>query len=158
MKLQQEDIIKYLASVLYIIRLGGTISPKGSEFILQIQKRIGAQQSELLQAYSAAECSSFKLTPFSRFSTNVQLLEDIVIASIIDDIVVESEKNAVVGFAIGIDISQDQLTKIYQDAKASVDSFSTSQRCPNCTMDILLYAKFCSECGSSLSEFSEMAL
>jgi hypothetical protein len=127
MKLSRDEVMRYLASVAHVTRLDGKLCSKETEHMNEILKRIGAGKSELSQACSLAEDGAFRLAPLSRFSLNVQLLEDLIVACLIDGTVDVAEQKPVVEFAISAGISQEQLSMIAKDANAIIASFSESK-------------------------------
>jgi hypothetical protein len=122
MKLPEEELIRYLATVVHVSKLDGALSSRETELINAIQARIGATQSDLSKASAMAENVSFKITPFSRFALNVQLLEDLIATCLIDGSVDVAEQKPIVEFAILAGITQEQLSIIAKDANAAISS------------------------------------
>ena len=111
MALDNDQRITYLANVIAVARANGQLSPRESDALEQIQKRIGAKKSDLNKAHALAESSDFKVCPVGHFADKVQNLEDLIYVSMVDGALDEGEKPVILEFAKQIGISQEQLVR-----------------------------------------------
>jgi endogenous inhibitor of DNA gyrase (YacG/DUF329 family) len=159
MGLSDEERIIYLANVVSMARTDGSLSPRETDAIEKIQKRLGAKKSELNKASKLAEASDYKIQPVGHFADKVQNLEDLIYVSIVDGIVDKREKPVILTFAKDITLSKEQLNSIIKDVKRSLASGTAQLKCPSCGFDVAINARFCPHCGASVKEVdSEKAM
>jgi len=144
--------IQYLANIISVARADGKFTNDETNAIEVIQKKINAKKSELNKAYQLAENPKFQIKLVGHFSDKVKNLEDITFVSLIDGSIADSEKSILIEVAKDIKITQEQFQLILNDVKNIISSNTLSLKCPNCNAELPPNAKFCSECGNSLSE------
>jgi len=155
MALTNDQKVYYLSNVIFLARADGKLSPKESDTILKVQKKLGARKSDLNKAHKQAENADFKIVPIGHFVDKVQNLEDLIYISLVDGTLDDTEKPLVIEFAKKINISNEQLNLVVSDVKNLLSSESGSTSCPRCGEKIKNSAKFCPECGTSISEAIE---
>lgn len=157
MSLSQQEVIRYLASVIFVARLDKQLSPKEMDGIALIQSKLGAKKSDLTKAHSMAESPQFTLQVFPRFATNVQLLEDMIFLALVDNSNI-SGQSPIHEFASSAGVSGNQVEIISNDVKVLLASSGGSRTCPNCRREIPNQAKFCPECGAPIAEAEKAAV
>ncbi|MBW1864832.1 MAG: hypothetical protein JRI64_04155 [Deltaproteobacteria bacterium] len=151
MNLSNEEKITYLANLFAVARADGSVSPNETQSIEEAQKRIGARKTALRKAETAVE-ADYVATPVGPFSAKIANLEDMVLVSLVDGALDQSEKPVVLEFARRVGVTNDQLKLILTQAKASILSSKAMRACPSCSASVPRDAKFCPECGGSLEQ------
>jgi RNA polymerase subunit RPABC4/transcription elongation factor Spt4/uncharacterized tellurite resistance protein B-like protein len=152
MNLSDEEKITYLANLIAVSRADGSVSPNERQAVEAAQKRIGARKTALKRAESVAEAENFSVTPVGPFSTRITNLEDMVLVSLVDGTLDQTEKPVVLDFARRVGVTNDQLKLILSEAKAFIVSSKATRACPSCSAEVPREAKFCPECGGSLEQ------
>jgi hypothetical protein len=152
MNIDDDQRVAYLANLLAVARADGSISPNETQAIEDAQKRIGAKKSLLKKAETVVEASEYLPEPVGTFSTKIANLEDMVLVSLVDGVLDQTEKPVVLEFARKVGITNDQLKLILAQAKASVASSRATRTCPGCSASVARATKFCPECGGSLEQ------
>jgi len=157
MSFSQQEIIRYLASVISIARIDKRVSPREMDGFALVQSKIGAKKTDLTKAHYMAESPQFRLEPLSRFAANVQLLEDMIFIALIDNGSI-SEESLIHEFAKSAGVSGSQVDRIINDVKVALTSNTANRTCPNCCREISSQAKFCPECGALIAEVEKAAI
>lgn len=157
MNLLQPEMIRYLASVIFIARKDKQLSPKEIDSVALVQSKLGAKKGDLTKAYSMAESPQFRLQIFPRFATNVQLLEDMILLALVDGGGV-SEDSPIHEFAASVGVSGSQVERITSDVKAILTLNIVNRICLNCRHEISSQAKFCPECGTPVAEAEKTSI
>ena len=111
MNLSNEEKITYLANLFAVARADGSVSPNETQSIEEAQKRIGARKTALRKAETAVE-ADYVATPVGPFSAKIANLEDMVLVSLVDGALDQSEKPVVLEFARRVGVTNDQLKLI----------------------------------------------
>jgi uncharacterized tellurite resistance protein B-like protein len=151
MALVGEERVVYLASLVSVARIDGSVSPKESDAIERIQKRMGAKKTELNKAMKLAERDDYKIQPIGHFADKVQNLEDLFYVSAVDGEIHAQEKTIIVNFATDIGVTKDQLNLIMGDIKRLITSGTARSSCPACGAEVPVNARFCATCGAAVS-------
>ena len=152
MNLSNEEKTTYLANLLTVARADGVISPNETQALEEARKRIGATKTVVKKAEAVVEASDYVPTLVSSFSVWIANLEDMVLVSLVDGALDQSEKPIVIEFARKVGVTNDQLKLIITQAKSSVASTMGTRACPGCAASIPSDAKFCPKCGSPLEK------
>lgn len=147
-----EEKKQYLANIIHMARADGKFTNDETNTIELIQKSIGAKKAELNQAYQLSENPEFQIRLVGHFSDKIKNLEDIILVSLIDGNIDESEKSILLDVARKIQITQDQFQLIINDVKNVISAKATISECSKCNAKTPANAKFCQECGNSISE------
>lgn len=150
MNLSDEDKIAYLANLIFVSRADGSVSPNETRAIEDVQKSIGAQKSALRKAKAMAQTEGFVPSVVGSFSSKISNLEDMLLVSMADGVIEQSEKPIVLEFAKNIGISNEQLQLILAEVRARLNSAESSRACVSCSARVSRDAKFCPACGCSL--------
>ena len=75
MNLNSEDRIIYLANLIAVSRVDGSVSPNETHAIETAQKRIGANKTDLRKAEAVAQSDGFTPDAVGSFSTRIANLE-----------------------------------------------------------------------------------
>ena len=156
MKLSDEEKITYLANLVAISRVDGSVSPNETHAIEAAQKRIGATKTVLRKAGMLAQSDGFSPSVVGSFSVRIANLEDMMSVSLADGVLDQAEKPVVLTFAKSVGITNAQMRLILSEVRASLKSDDATRACPNCSAKVPRAAKFCPECGGSL-EVSDKA-
>jgi len=157
MNLSDEDKITYLANLMAVSRADGSVSPNERKAVETAQKRIGARKTALKKAESVVEVENYSATPVGPFSTRIANLEDMVLVSLVDGTLDQTEKPVVLEFARRVGVTNDQLKLILSEVKAFIASTKATRACPSCSAEVPQEAKFCPECGGSLDQSDKEA-
>ncbi|MEW4487603.1 zinc-ribbon domain-containing protein [Thalassoglobus sp. JC818] len=148
--MSDEEKVAYLANLVAVSRVDGSVSPNETHAIELAQKHIGAKKTALRKADTLAQSEGFAPTLVGSFSVRIANLEDMISVSLADGVFEQTEKSVVLEFAKKIGITNEQLQLILAEVRSSLKSESASRACPNCSASVSRDAKFCPECGSSL--------
>ena len=146
----KDELVIYLANLVSISGLAGEITPDESEAIEQIRQEIGASKSDLKTGIDAVVQRTHQITPVGRFSDRVRNLEDMVLVSIADGKLSESEKPEILSFAKTIKVSQKQIKEILAGSKLRLKSGADTVKCASCGQTIPGQSKFCPQCGAGV--------
>lgn len=152
MALVGEELVMYLANLVSVARIDGSVSPKKSEAVARIQKRMGAKKTELNKAMKLAERDDYKIEPIGHFTDKVQNLEDLLYVSVVDGEIHAQEKTIIVNFAKDIGVTQDQLNLIMGDINRLLASGTARSSCRACGAEAPVITRFCAECGAAVSK------
>jgi len=143
----KEQMVMYLANVAMIAAVDGELNPSEAKAIESIRQEIGATKAELQKALTAVAQGGYKIFQVGRFSDQVRNLEDMIVVSLKDGVVAESEKSEVLSFAKSIKITRGQITEIFAESKARILLQKNSLECVPCGKKIPSNSKFCPHCG-----------
>ena len=143
----KEQMVMYLANVAMVAAVDGELNPYEAKAIESIRQEIGATKAELQKALTAVSQGNYKIFSVGRFSDQVRNLEDMIIVSLKDGVLAESEKSEVLSFAKSIKITQDQITEIFSESKARILLQKGSLECASCGKKIPSNSKYCPHCG-----------
>jgi Zn finger protein HypA/HybF involved in hydrogenase expression len=148
--MNKDDLVLCLANVVSISRVDGETNSLEGQAIERIRQEIGATKGDLTTAISAVVKANHKITPVGRFSEKVRNLEDMLLVSISDGELSDTEKPEILSFAKAIKISQDQLQEILTESKLRLKSKSAPITCSSCGKSIPTESKFCPQCGAGV--------
>ncbi|MGB6377920.1 MAG: TerB family tellurite resistance protein [Syntrophobacteria bacterium] len=151
MALVGEELVMYLANLVSVARIDGSVSPKKSEAVARIQKRMGAKKTELNKAMKLAERDDYKIEPIGHFTDKVQNLEDLLYVSVVDGEIHAQEETIIVNFAKDIGVTQDQLNLIMGDINRLLASGTARSSCRACDAEVPVITRFCAKCGAAVS-------
>ena len=157
MNLNSEDRIIYLANLIAVSRVDGSVSPNETHAIETAQKRIGANKTDLRKAEAVAQSDGFTPDAVGSFSTRIANLEDMLFVALADGVLEQAEKPLVLAFARKVGITNEQLQLVLSETKVSLSSSASTRACPSCLAKVPRDAKFCPECGGSLEESDRAA-
>ena len=146
----KEEMVTYLANIAQISAADGEITTEEAKTIQSIRREIGATEDDLKNALRAVARGDYKVTPPGRFSDKIRNLEDIILASISDKELSETEKPEILTFAKSITVTQKQLNEMFVEAKTRLKSQQVGTKCSSCGKEALPQAKFCRHCGTNL--------
>lgn len=141
------NIVQYLANVITIIRANGKLTPAEDLAFVSICEDIGAKKKECKDAEKLALQDGYQATPTGRYSDSIRNIEDMIYVALADGEICDEEKMRIVVFAKQIDISQDQIDKIFSEVESRVKAQVIPQKCPKCGAQCQSGAKFCPACG-----------
>lgn len=150
--LTNDEKITYLANLYAVARADGSVSPNELRAIEASQKQIKATKTALKKAESLAESSNNATGPMQRLSMNIANLEDMVLVALVDGSLDRAEAPVITGFAKSIGITNDLLKRIVGQAKRVVTEMTATRVCPGCSATAPGDAKFCPDCGDSLTQ------
>ncbi len=148
----RDERIVYLANVARVAGADGKVSPREGEAIERVRVELGARRDDLAEALHAVAHGRHSISPVGRLSEQIRNLEDMVFVAVCDGRLSGEEKPEVLGFAGQVEISQDQLNRILQEAKRRVSSGVPESSCPSCGKSIPSKSRFCPACGVDLRE------
>ena len=143
----KEQRVMYLANVAMVAVIDGELKPSEAKAIESIRQEIGAAKAELKKALATVAQGNYKIFPVGRFSDHVRNLEDMIVVSLKDGVLDESEKSEVLSFAKSIKITRDQISEIFSEAKARILLQKDALGCIPCGKNIPSNSKFCPHCG-----------
>jgi len=144
----ENQMVIYLANLVWIAAVDGDVKPDEAKTIASICHEIGATETVLHKALSVIAKGDYKLFPVGRFSDKIRNLEDMILVSLKDDPLVESEESGVLSFAGSIKITQNQLNEMISESKVRVFLQKTSIKCNLCDKEVPPPSKFCPYCGN----------
>lgn len=153
--MNDEEKITYLANLLVVARADQRISPDEMQVVIDAQKRIGATKTLLSKAQNVAEGPQYIPTPVGQFSAKIANLEDMLLVSLVEGTLDQTEKPIVLEFARKVGITNDQLQIVFAQCKAAITLSSGNRACSNCTAVVVGSAKFCPFCGNSLEQANQ---
>jgi hypothetical protein len=156
MNLTDDQKVTYLANLVAVSRVDGSVSPNESQTIDIVLKRIGASKAALKKADALAQSEGFIPIAVGAFSAQIANLEDMMLVSLADGALDQAEKPMVLAFAKKVGITNEQLQLIVGEVRASLNSPKATRACPSCSATVSRDARFCPECGGSL-EISDQA-
>ncbi len=143
-----QDLITYLANIVFVSRLDGEVDPLEKEAMESICRGMGARQEDLDSAIKTVEAGNHKPIPVGRFSDKVRNLEDMIFMSVADDQLPASQKKVILSFAKEIKVSQAQINEILSESKRRIKLQRGEMSCSSCGKEIPSDSKFCPYCGS----------
>lgn len=156
MNLKEEQKIYYLANLIAVSRIDGSVSPNETQAIDTAMKRIGAKMADLKKADAIVQSEGYVPTAVGSFSTRVANLEDMMLVSFADGTLDQAEKPVILAFAKMVGVTNEQLQLILSEIKAILTSSKATRACPKCSASVSCESKFCPQCGGSL-EISDKA-
>ena len=156
MNLKDDEKITYLANLIAVSRVDGSVSPNETQAIETAQKRIGARKTALRKADAIAQSEGFVPTAVGSFSVRIANLEDMMLVSMADGVLDQAEKPVILAFAKKVRITNEQLQLVLNEVRACLNSSEATRACPICSAKVPRDAKFCPKCGGSL-ELSDKA-
>ncbi len=122
MNLSDSEKAVYLANLIAVSRVDGSVAPCETRVVEAAQKRLGAGEAELKKAKMMAASDGFQPQPVGSFSVRVANLEDAVMVSLVDGVLDLAEKPMVFDFAERVGVTSDQLQLILSEVGASLTS------------------------------------
>lgn len=148
MTLTEQEQINYLANIVALAHVDGSLSPKENTAIEEARVALGAKKSILNAATKAVEFGKYSITPVGGFATRVRNIADMLYVCYVDGELAENEKKAVAALCRAVGVTQDQLNTMVKEARALSGSAKTI--CPKCGADANGDFKFCPKCGGIL--------
>ncbi len=151
MKLDDRQLITYLANVLHVARADGVLTPQEQSTMESIRLATGAKKGPYTAASRAAESPSYSLLPVGTFATRVANLEDMFRISFSDGDIFGAEKSLLEAFASAIGVLPSQLELIQTEIISELGSAPTLAACVGCGATLPDGARFCAGCGTAVS-------
>jgi uncharacterized tellurite resistance protein B-like protein len=113
----QQEQVQYLANIYYLAGADGSFEVEEDYLLQDIAKGIGAGYLETRKALDLAQQKDFEIKLPVRFSEKIRNLEDMMFVAMSDKKLHQMEKKIIVAFAKQLDISQEQLDLVREEAK-----------------------------------------
>jgi hypothetical protein len=143
----EDQMVIYLANVARVAAIDGEFNPSEAKTIVSICQEIGATEAVLQKSLTVISGGGYTLFPVGRFSDKVRNLEDMILVSLKDGELVESEKSAVLSFARAIKIDPDKFDEMVSESRVRVLLQKTPATCDICDKKTPADSAFCPYCG-----------
>ena len=148
--MNESEKICYLRNVILVAYADKLLGPEEEHHLESVRSAIRATKTQLRKARENPEDSGIDLTSLTRFSLRIHNLEDMIEMGLADGKLDDEEKHLLIDAAKRVGVTQDQVNLILVEARSRTTN--KVGRCPSCGVDVSGTAKFCPECGGSLSE------
>ena len=147
-----ELAVVYIANILKLVQTNGALQAQGQGALARVCQRLPVDQSTLDDAAGMLAGGDYVMTPVGRFSDKIQNLEDMLYVGLADGELSADEKKQVRTFMEKICIAQHQIKTIFSEVKTRAEPTPVCHDCSCCGKSLAPDAKFCTECGTPLSE------
>ena len=145
-------MITYLANIIKISQLDGSLHPGQQEVIGKICQQLDAEENDLAEAIEAVANGGHILTPVGRFSDKIRNLEDMLLVAMIDGELNPSEKDEILAFVKKISLTRDQVRTMLSETRVKIDLQQATVKCARCDAALTPESKFCTACGCKVGD------
>ncbi len=142
--------IIYLANIIKISQMDGTMHPKEQEALGKVFERLNVDQNAMEEAVKEAARGKYIIMPVGRFSDKVRNLEDMLYVALVDGELSATEKDEMLAFVKKIGLSNEQVKTVLTETKIKIDLQMVALECSQCGTTLNAGAKFCTACGTKV--------
>lgn len=150
-ELSESEQVLYLANVTLLAYADSSLTTRELAALEDIREKIGAKKATLTSARKAVESKAYALSKSGGFADQVRNLADMLYVSFADGEPSERQHQLVSEFSKIIGLTDAQLEIMMKDAIEAHSRLSITVSCPKCSTVVDPKAKFCPNCGASLS-------